>query len=61
MPLADSLFFLVRKSGPELTSVASLPLFCMWDAAIAWLDEQCAGLHPGSEPTRDPNLQTPGH
>ena len=25
-------FFLVRKIGHELTSVASLPLFCTWDA-----------------------------
>ena len=42
--------FLVRKIGPELTSVASLPLFCKWDAATAWVDEQCVGLHLGSEP-----------
>ena len=31
--------FLVRKIGLELTSVANLSLFCMWDAATAWLDE----------------------
>ena len=22
----------------------------MWDATTAWLDEQCIGLRPGSEP-----------
>ena len=33
-------FFLVRKIGPELTSVANLPLFCMGDATTAWLDER---------------------
>ena len=27
-----------------LTSATNLPLFCMWDAATAWLDEQCVGL-----------------
>ena len=27
-----------------------LPLFWMWDTATAWLDEQCVGPHPGSEP-----------
>ena len=42
--------FLVRKIVPELTSVANLPLFCMWDATTAWLDEWCVGVHPGSEP-----------
>ena len=35
--------------GPELRSVASLPLFCIWDATTALLHEQCLGLHPGSE------------
>ena len=30
---------LVRKIGPELTC-ANLPLFSMWDAATAWLDER---------------------
>ena len=41
--------FLVRKIGPELTSVANLPPFCMWDATIAWFDEQCAsrGIQTG--------------
>ena len=29
---------------------ANLPLFCIWDAATVWLDEQCVGLHQGSEP-----------
>ena len=35
----------MRKTVPELTSVANLPLFCMWDAASAWLDEWCTSLH----------------
>ena len=59
----------MRKIGPELTSVAYLPLFfslqspstwlyvlvvspsssSVWDAATAWLDEQCVDLCPGSE------------
>ena len=40
---------LVRKIGPELTS---LPIFLyfMWGTATVWLDEQCVGLHPASEP-----------
>ena len=58
--------FFFWKVGPELTSVANLPLFFfspkpqyivvghsssfMWDAATAWLDELVIGLHPGSEP-----------
>ena len=45
------LFFLVKKIGPELTSVANLPLFCMWDATTAWLDEQCVGVCLGTEST----------
>ena len=40
----------VRKIGRELTSVASLPLFCLWDAATAWLDELCISPFLGSEP-----------
>ena len=43
--------FLVRKTGPELTLVANLPLFCMWDTATAWLDEQHVAPCPGSKPT----------
>ena len=31
-------FFSVRKTGPELTSVANLPLFYMWVTTTAWLD-----------------------
>ena len=57
---ADFFFFLVRKIGPELTSVAILPLFCMWISATAWLNEQCVGLCPGSEPVnpRPPKQST---
>ena len=57
-------FVCVRKIGPDLTSVPNLPLFCMWDAATAWV-----GLHAGSEPANPRgrrsracklNLYTPG-
>ena len=44
--------FLARKIGPELTSVANLSLFCVWDATTAWLDEQCVGLCLRSEPAK---------
>ena len=30
--------------------VVSLSRFSVWDAATAWLDERCVGLHPESEP-----------
>ena len=43
-------FVLVRNIVPELTSVANLPLFCMWDAATEWLDEWCVVLQLGSKP-----------
>ena len=46
----------VRKIVSELTSVASLPLLCIWDAATARLDEWCVGLHSGFEPVK-PGLQ----
>ena len=49
--LFPGLFLLARKNGTELTSVANLPLFCMWDATTAWLDERCVGLCLGSKPT----------
>ena len=42
--------FLVRKSGPELTSVPTFLYFCTWDAATERLDEWRVGLHLGSEP-----------
>ena len=42
--------FFLRKTCPELTSVANLPLFCMWLTATAWL--MCGvGPYPVSEPT----------
>ena len=71
-------FFGVRKTGPELTTIANLllylleddchwanicahfHLFCMWDAATAWLDEQYVGLHPGSKPA-NPNVWSRAH
>ena len=43
----DFFFFLVRKIVTELTSVASLPLFCGWDTPRALLDEWCVGPCPG--------------
>ena len=46
---ATPLLFLLRKTGPGLTSV---PIFLhfIWDAATAWLAKQCIGVRPGSEP-----------
>uniref|UniRef100_A0A9L0JC13 Sodium/nucleoside cotransporter n=1 Tax=Equus asinus TaxID=9793 RepID=A0A9L0JC13_EQUAS len=62
---SNKVCFLVRKIGPELTSVANLPLFkkiflpkalvhilLCGNATTAWLDEWCLGLHPGSEPVK---------
>ena len=43
-------FLLVRKIRPELTSIANLPLLCMWDAPTA-RPMSGAGPCPGSEPT----------
>ena len=54
------LLLLVREIAPELTSVANLPLFCMWDNSTAWLDEQCVGLFPGSE-SMDPGHWSRAH
>ena len=42
--------FCLRQYRPWANICASLPLSCMWDAITAWLDEQCAGLPPGSKP-----------
>ena len=42
----------VRKIGPELTSVPIF-LYFTWDAATAWLDEQCCVC------AWDPNVWTP--
>ena len=44
------LVFLVRKIGLELTSLTSLPLFCMWGPATAWLDKMCTGPLPVLNP-----------
>ena len=40
----------MKKTDPDLTSVLSSSSFCMWDAAIAWLDEQHVGPNLGSKP-----------
>ena len=39
-----------EEDCPGANICANLPLFCMWDAATAWLDEWCIGPHLGSEP-----------
>src|SRR3712207_4869248 len=55
-------FFPLRKIRPELTSVANLPLFCMWVADTAWLTMSGVGLCPGTKPgplkRGTPNLTT---
>ena len=38
----------VRNIHPKLTSIASLPPFCMWDAPTAWLLSG-VGPHPGTK------------
>ena len=40
-----SFFFLVRKIGPELTSM-SIFVYFVWDTTTAWLDEWCVGPWP---------------
>ena len=35
--------FLLEENCPWVDICANLPLFCMWDAATAWLHEQCVG------------------
>ena len=40
----------MRKIVAELTPVPIFLYFVTWDALTAWLDEQCVGPHPGSEP-----------
>ena len=49
------LFIFGEEDCPWANISANLPLFCMWDAATAWLDEWCVG------PCWDPNPQTLGH
>ena len=53
---------LLRKIGPELTSVANLPLFFMWVAATAWPPMKGVGLclviEPGPPKQNVPNLTT---
>ena len=40
-----------KEDCPQANICANLPQFYMWDASTAWLDEHCAGVHPGSDPT----------
>ena len=42
-------FILGEEDCPWANICANLPLFCMWDAATAWLDEQYVDPHPGCE------------
>ena len=51
------LFFLLEENWPWANICAHLPLFCMWNAATAWLDEWCVDLCPGSEPANLGPLQ----
>ena len=52
--IGDRMIYLLAFFGEEdccwANICASLPLLCMWDATSVWLDEQCVGLRPGSEP-----------
>ena len=41
--------FLLRKPGPELTSVPIFLYFICGMPATAWLDKRCIGPHLGSE------------
>ena len=45
-----SVFLFGEEDWPWANIHASLPPFCIWDAATAWFDEQCVGLCLGSEP-----------
>ena len=47
-------FFVGEEDWPWANIYANLPLFCMWGAATAWLDERCISRHPSL------NLWTPG-
>ena len=50
-------FLLFGEEDYPLTNIyANLPLFCIWDAATACLDELCVCPHLGSGPT-NPGLQ----
>ena len=33
-----------EEDCPRANICANLPLFCMWDSATAWLDEQCVSM-----------------
>ena len=43
------LLFLLRKIGPELTSVSIFLYFICETPTTAWLDAPCTGPHLGSE------------
>ena len=49
--------FFGEEDWPWANIFANIPLFCMWDAATAWLDEQCVGPCLGSEPTNSGPLK----
>ena len=50
LSLFFSLFFLLRKIQLKLTSVPSLPLFCVWVTTTAWPLASGVGLHAGTKP-----------
>uniref|UniRef100_A0A9L0T0A2 Solute carrier family 51 member A n=1 Tax=Equus caballus TaxID=9796 RepID=A0A9L0T0A2_HORSE len=52
--LLPILLFLLRKTGPELTSMPISLYFICGTPATAWLDERCHVR------TRDPNMANPG-
>ena len=50
-PVGFSFFFSFfgEEDCPWANIYANLPLFCMWNATTAWLDEHCVGPRLGSE------------
>ena len=48
--------FFGEEDCPWANICANLPLFRIWEAATAWLDERCVGLRQGSEQA---NLRLP--
>ena len=46
----ESLLFLLRKPGPELTSVPIFLYFICETPTTTWLEKQCVGPHLGSKP-----------
>ena len=49
--------FLLRKTGPELTTMLIFLYFICGMPATAWLDKWHVGLQPGSEPVNPGRLK----